>query len=79
MMKENNSTSQERTDITENSDEIHNYVGSEALSMDQSDIYFQSDATISDEEIEILNLIKTKIENPSSLESENLQALDRRK
>ena len=68
MMKENNSTSQERIDITESSEEIHNCIGSEALGTDRSDIYFESDTTVSDEEIEILNLIKAKIENPSSLE-----------
>ena len=79
MMKENNSTSQERIDITESSEEIHNCIGSEVLGTDRSDIYFESDATVSDEEIEILNLIKAKIENPSSLESVNLRAMDRRK
>ena len=35
--------------------------------------------TVSDEEKEILKLIKEKMENPNSLESVNLRAMDRKK
>ena len=35
--------------------------------------------TVSDEEKEILNLIKEKMENPNSMESVNLRAMDRKK
>ena len=80
MMEEYNGMGQENNEMNENGEEIYsNNLRGEGRNTDRADIDFAIGETVTDEEKEILNLIKGKMENPSSLESVNLRAMDRKK
>ena len=80
VMEENNGTVQESNEMNERGEEMHsNNLRDEGRNTDRADIDFAVDQSVSDEDKEILNLIKEKMENHSSLESVNLRAMDRKK
>ena len=64
-MEENNGTVQESNEMNESGEEMHsNNLRDEGRNTDLADIDFAIGETVSDEEKEILNLIKEKMENP---------------
>ena len=80
VMEENNGTVQESNEMNERGEEMNsNNLRDEGRNTDRADIDFAVDQSVSDEDKEILNLIKEKMENHSSLESVNLRAMDRKK
>ena len=80
LMEENNGMGQENNEMNENGEAIYsNNLRGEGRNTDRADIDFAIGETVTDEEKEIPNLIKGKMENPSSLESVNLRAMDRKK
>ena len=80
MMEENNGTVQQSNEVNESGEEMYsNNLRDEGRNTDRTDIDFAIEETVNDEEEEILNLIKEKMENPSSLESIKVRAMDRKK
>ena len=80
VMEENKGMSQENNDMNKHGEEIfNNNLRGEGRNTDRADIDFAIGETVIDEETEILNLIKDTMENPSSPESVNLRAMDRKK
>ena len=80
MMEENNGTVQESNEMNESGEEMHSdNLRGEGRNTDRTASDFAIGETVSDEEKEILKLIKEKMENPNSLESVNLRAMDRKK
>eukprot|EP00795_Rhopilema_esculentum_P000616 gene616-10310_t len=66
--------------MNESGEEMHsNNLRGEERNTDRTASDFAIGETVSNEEKEILKLIKEKMENPNSLESENLRAMDRKK